>query len=332
MQSLQLVDEKEDKIAIKAIKKPIVEKGQVLIKLTAAALNHRDQWCRQGMYPNLKYGTVLGSDGVGIVEEIGDGVDSEWMNQSVIINPNINWGKDETVQSPDYHILGMPTHGTFAEYVVVNQDRIFQQPKYLKDVEAAALPLGGLTAFRAVYTKAQVTKGQKVLITGIGGGVAQFAFQMAMAMGAEVTVTSGDEYKLQKAKEMGATHVFNYKEEGWSKAALKTTGGFDAIIDSAGGKALNDYIKMIKPGGRIVHYGSTTGMPDKLDLFKLFWSQASIHGTSMGSDTEFGKMIAFVTFHKIVPIIDSVRPFDQIVSAFDDMYAGKQFGKLVVEF
>lgn len=330
MKALLLVDESLDKIAIREIDRPVPKEGEVLIEMKAAALNHRDQWCRIGMYPGLKYDTVLGSDGAGKVVEVGKDVEAKWLNQEVIVNPNINWGTSEAAQSSSYHILGMPTNGTFAEYLVVNQDRLMTKPAHLDFHSAAALPLGGLTAFRAVFTKANIQSGQKVLVTGIGGGVAQFAYQFAAAAGAEVFVTSGNQDKLDKVIKHGAVGGFVYKDEQWVKSALKETGGFDAIIDSAGGASMNDYLKLIKPGGRMVHYGSTTGLPKGLDMFRLFWSQASIHGSTMGSDSEFVRMCEFVTEHKIEPIVDSVRVFDEIVSAFDEMHDGRQMGKLVV--
>lgn len=330
MKALLLVDESQDKIAIREIEKPVPSKGEVLIEMKAAALNHRDQWCRIGMYPGLKYDTVLGSDGAGTVVEIGEGVDPKWLEQDVIINPNINWGPNEEAQSAGYHILGMPTHGTFAEYLVVNQDRLMAKPAHLDFPAATALPLGGLTAFRAVFTKANISKGQNVLITGIGGGVAQFAYQFAKAAGANVYVTSGSQDKLIQVIEHGASGGYNYKDETWVKTALNETSGFDAIIDSAGGASMNDYLRLIKPGGRMVHYGSTAGLPKGLDMFRLFWSQASIHGSTMGSDKEFTRMCEFVNQHKIQPIISSIREFNEIVSAFDEMHEGKQMGKLVV--
>lgn len=332
MKALLLVDESQDKIAIKEIEKPSAKKGEVLIQIKAAALNHRDQWCRIGMYPGIKYDTVLGSDGAGIVSEVGEGVEKSWLDKEVIINPNINWGDNEAAQSPEYHILGMPTNGTFTEYVTVKADRLIEKPSFLDFNEAAALPLGGLTAYRSVFTKGQIKEGQKALITGIGGGVAQFAFQFALSAGAEVYVTSGSQDKLEAVLKLGATGGFIYKEENWAKDALKSTGGFDVIIDSAGGNSMNDYLRLIKPGGRMVHYGSTTGAPKNLDMFRLFWSQASIHGSTMGSDKEFVEMVEFVSKNKIKPIISSIRDFDQIVSAFDEMHAGEQMGKLVVAF
>ena len=330
MKALFLVDHPEDKLQIKETTQPSPSEGQVLVRIKAAALNRRDQWIRQGMYPGIQFETILGSDGAGVVEAVGAGVDESWIGKEVILNPNMNWGDNPAVQAVDYHILGMPTHGTFAEYLVVNKRQLFEKPAHLSFEQAAALPLGGLTAYRSVFHHGQVGEGKTVLISGMGGGVAQFAFQFALAAGARVYVTSGQDSKLEKAKEMGAAGGFNYKSEGWQKEATKASGGFDCVIDSAGGDQLNDFIKMMRPAGRIVFYGATNGMPSKLDVFRMFWNQITIQGSTMGNDQEFADMAAFVAEHKIEPKVDSVRPFDQIVSAFDDMRDGKVFGKLVI--
>ncbi len=332
MKALQLVDEESDKIAFREIPVPEPGANEVRITLKAAALNRRDQWCRQGMYPGIKYDVTLGSDGAGIVDAIGANVDNKWLDKVVIINPNINWGDDPEAQSSAYHILGMPQDGTFAEYIVVNQDRILEKPEHLSFEQAAALPLAGLTAYRATLNKGQVSTGHNVLVTGIGGGVAQLAMSFALAAGAKVAITSGDKLKMAKALEKGAVKGFNYKEEDWWKAAKEAFGGFDAIVDSGGGDHINNYLKVIKPGGRIVCYGSTSGTPKKLDVFRLFWSQASIHGSTMGNDQEFEEMVNFVSKHQIVPEVDSTRPFQEAISAFDDMKAGNQTGKLVLTF
>lgn len=330
MKALLLVDNPDNKLEFQEADKPVPGKDHVLIRIKAAALNRRDEWIRQGKYPGIRFETILGSDGAGVVESAGAGVASDFVGKEVVINPNMNWGENPAVQAADYHIVGMPTNGTFAEYLVVNAKQVFEKPLHLSWSAAAALPLGGLTAYRAVFHHGQVSGGQNVLISGIGGGVAQFAFQFALAAGAKVYVTSGQQEKLDKAVTMGAQVGFNYKEEGWQKTAVKQSGGFDCVIDSAGGDQLNDFVKMMKPAGRIVFYGATNGMPAKLDMFRMFWNQITLQGSTMGNDTEFASMVQFVADHKIEPVIDSIRPFDQIVSAFDDMRDGKQFGKLVV--
>lgn len=308
---------------------PQPREGEVLVRLKAAALNRRDQWIREGMYPGIVKGTTLGSDGAGIVASLGPNADSTWLGKEVIINPNINWGENPAVQAKDYHILGMPTDGTLAEYVVVNANRLHEKPEHLSWEQSAALPLGALTAYRAVFHHGQVAKGKRVLISGVGGGVAQFAFQFCVAIGAEVYVTSGQDVKIEKSIERGAKAGFNYKSEDWQKKASKTSGGFDLVIDSAGGDQLNDFITMMRPAGRIVFYGATNGMPTRLDVFKMFWSQVTVQGSTMGNDQEFEEMIRFVKKHRLVPIIDSVHELSAGLNAFDELKKGV-FGKVVL--
>ena len=161
--------------------------------------------------------------------------------------------------------------------------------------------------------------------------MSQFAIAFAVASGAEVYVTSGSEEKIEKVKEMGVKGGFNYKEEKWFKDAGKL-GGFDTIIDSAGGNQLNNYLKIIKPAGRIVMYGSTTGYPEKVDVFRLFWSQAQIMGSTMGSDEEFVEMLEWVNKHQIKPTVDEVYEVDDYLKAFDRFNAPDHFGKIVISF
>ena len=150
------------------------------------------------------------------------------------------------------------------------------------------------------------------------------------ALKADFFVTSGSEEKLSAAIAAGAKGGFNYREPQWWKQAIKESGGFDVIIDSAGGNLVDIYLKLVKPGGKIVFYGATAGMPESFDLFRLFWSQATVLGSTMANDREFEQMVNMVDDHQIKPVIDSIRPLDDIVSAFDEMKAGKQTGKLVI--
>lgn len=318
------------KIEIVAIPKPQIIAGQALVKISAAALNRRDQWIREGKYPNIQMNTTLGSDGAGEVVEVADSDSKDWIGEKVIVNPNKNWGDNPAVQSAEYRVLGMPDDGTFAEYLAVDIDRLVLQPQHLNNAQAAALPLGGLTAFRAIMNHGNLQPGQNVLISGFGGGVAQFAFQFGVAAGANVYVTSGSGDKLDTAIEMGAKGGFNYKHENWHKEALKSTAGFDVVIDSTGGDQINTFIKMMKPTGRIVFYGATNGAPANLDMFRMFWNQITLQGTTMGNDSEFVEMVEFVNHHKLVPIVDSVRPFHASVDAFDQMATGNRIGKLVL--
>jgi len=329
MKALTLVE--SGKLDIVEVKIPAPSNSQVLVKLKAMALNKRDQFISEGKYPGIQFNCVLGSDGSGTVIDIGEQAGKSWLDKQVIVNPNINWGENQYVQSTDYSILGMPSDGTFAEYLLIDQDRLIEKPSHLTFEEAAAFPLGGITAFRACFHHGKIKEGDDVLISGFGGGVAQFAFQFAKATGAKVYVTSGEEKKRQRALDLGASDAFDYKQTDWHKKAIKNHEGFSVVIDSAGGDQINDFVKMMKPAGRIVFYGATNGLPSKLDLYRMFWNQVTLQGSTMGSDKEFEEMISFIGEHKIKPIIDSVRPFDQIISAFDDMKDNKKTGKIVVK-
>ncbi len=275
---------------------------------------------------------VLCLDGAGVVEEIGELVDDSWMGKDVIINPAKHWGNSQKAQSEDFQILGMPDHGTFAEYVQVPADRLKEKPIHLGYEEAAALPLGGLTAYRAVIPQGKISDEDKVLITGFGGGVAQIATQFAIASGATVYVSSSKGEKIQKALELGAQAGFNYKDKVWAADAISQTGGFDLIIDGAAGDTFDNLTKILNPGGRLVFYGATLGNPSGINARRVFWNQLTIQGSTMGSDRDFEEMVNFVNQHKIIPVVDSVRPYNKVNEAFERMSKGVQTGKLVLTF
>lgn len=318
------------KIKLSEIELPPLDSDEVKVEVKAAALNHRDEWCRQGLYPNLKDGAVLGSDGAGIVREVGNKALEGWLGKEVIINPALHWGEDERVQGKDFQILGMPSNGTLAEFVQVSSNRIQEKPSFMTWEEAAALPLAGLTAYRALMVQGGLKQGEKVLVTGFGGGVAQFAAQFALANGAEVFVSSSSEDKIKAARQLGIKAGFNYKEDKWVNQALEVTGGFDLIIDSAMGDTLNNLINVVKPGGRIVFYGATQGNPSGFNARKVFWNQIKLLGSTMGSDRDFKEMLDFVNKHQIHPVLDQVFSMEEAEKAFDRMKNGQQLGKIVV--
>lgn len=313
------------------IEKPTLSPGKALVKIKGISLNRRDEWIKEGKYPNIRYGCTMGSDGAGTVESVADEKDKLWVGQDVVINPNIEWGKDREAQSKNYTILGMPVSGTFAEYILVDVDRLEPKPFHMDYLQAATLPLGGLTAYRALFNKGELKEGQNVLISGFGGGVAQFAFIFAQAAGANVYITSGSDEKVARALKMGAKGAYNYKKEAQYSELWKTKGGFDLVIDSAGGDQLNNFIKILKPRGKIVFYGATNGLPAKVDLYRMFWNQLSLMGTTMGSDQEFNEMLSFVTKHQIRPIIDSIRPFSKLAESFSDITKPNKVGKIVFQ-
>lgn len=324
---------KHYRVSIDDVPKPIPKEGEVLVRMSAAALNHRDEWIRRGQYARIRPGVILGSDGCGVVEEVASKADEHLLGKEVVLNPSIGWGANPRVQDRDYTILGLPVNGTFAEYCAIPAQNCFPKPQHLRAVEAAAVPLAGLTAYRAVRRHGEIQEGSRVLVTGIGGGVAQFAAQFAVAVGARVYATSGDDAKLATAIErIGLDGGANYRTPEWYKTLVQKAGEFDCVIDSAAGNSIDTLLAMLAMGGRYVFYGATMGRPSSLNVQMIFWKQLRLQGSTMGNDEEFGEMVRFLEQHQITPLIDSVRPFDEIGTAFEAMSEGRQLGKLVVTF
>lgn len=305
--------------------------GEVLVRLEAAALNHRDVWIRKGLYAGIKVPIILGADGAGEVVAVGEGVDDSFLGWRVVINPALDWGKDPRVQGPNFRILGLPDDGTYAELVKVPASSVHAIPSGLSVEEAAAIPLAGLTAYRALVTRGQVAPDEKVLITGVGGGVATFALQLARFNGARVFVTSGLDEKLSRARDLGAEGGVNYKDPNWA-ADLKAMmdGGPDLIIDSAGGAGLDQLIDLAAPGGRLVSYGATLGAVPNLQMRRIFWKQLTLMGSTMGTDAEFAAMLKLFEAGAIAPVVDQVYSLADAPEAHRRMETAGQFGKIVL--
>jgi NADPH:quinone reductase-like Zn-dependent oxidoreductase len=310
---------------------PQPKPGEVVVRLKSAALNHRDVWIRKGLYAGIKLPIILGSDGAGTVAAIGVGVDPSLMGKDVVINPGFDWGEDERVQSPYFRILGLPDDGTYAELVKAPATNVHRKPESWSWEEAAALPLAALTAYRAVVTRAQVREGEHVLVTGIGGGVSIAALQIAKASGARVVVTSGSDAKLERAKTLGAIGGVNYKLSDWSKTvSALTAGGPDVVIDSVGGETLAKAIDIVKPGGRIVTYGATTGPVPQLEVRRIFWKQLALMGSTMGTPREFAAMLELYSTSNSRPVVDRAFPLAEAPAAHTRMEQAGQFGKIVL--
>ena len=322
---------KDQPLSVQQIKKFRPIKDQVLIRLHNAALNHRDVWTWREQNATSSDGIILGSDGSGAIEDVGEDADTLLIGSEVIINPSLDWGNNPIVQGNSFRILGYPDNGTFSDYIVISKKYAFEKPDHLNFAESAAVPLSGLTAYRALFSKARLRAKEKVLITGVGGGAALWVLQFAVAYQARVYVTSGSEEKISKAKALGAVEGFNYKDPEWHQKALKETGGFDIIIDSAGGEGFSKLIELALPGGRIVNFGRTAGNISNIATRLLYWKQLSIHGTTMGTRDEFLSMLDFVESRKIRPVIDQTFLFVKIEEAMKRMEDGDQFGKIVLQ-
>ena len=331
MQALVL-DGINQPVQLREVPTPAPAPGEVQVQLHTAALNHRDVWIQKGQYAGLKFPIILGSDGAGIVTEVGEGVDEQLRGQAVIINPGQNWGDNPAAQAREFSILGLPQNGTFAEYVCVPARYVQPKPAHLSFGQAAALPLGGATAYRSLFTRAALQAGERVLISGVGGGVALLALQMAVAVGAEVWVTSSSEDKIVKAVALGAKGGINYKTEKWPAILSKQAGGgFDVLVDSAGGPGFGDLLDAAAPGGRIVFYGATHGDIPNLVTRKVFWKQLSLLGSTMGTEQDFAGMLQLFEEHKLEPVIDENFPLVEGETALRRMDQGQQFGKLVLK-
>ncbi|MDO7854317.1 zinc-binding dehydrogenase [Hymenobacter convexus] len=333
MHALQL-DAINQPATVRDVPTPTPGPGEILVQLHAAALNHRDVWIQKGQYGGIKLPCTLGADGAGEVAAHGAGVPAEApaVGARVLIYPGLRWGHNPKAQAKEFVVLGMPDPGTFAEYITLPAEYIRPLPAHLSFEQGAALPLGGLTAYRAAFTRAQVQAGERVLVTGIGGGVALLAAQFCAARGAEVWVTSSSDEKIARAQELGAKGGINYNAENWVKTLVQQAGGpFDVIIDSAAGAAFNSLLDAAAPGGRIVFYGGTLGNIPDLPPAKVFWKQLSILGSTMGSPQDFDAMLALVTEKQLVPVVDEVFPLAAGEAALRRMDAGAQFGKIVLK-
>lgn len=298
--------------------------GEVLIALERAGLNRHDVFvmdARTKSTPPL----ILGSDGVGLVVEVGAGVESSMVGRRVIVNPCLGWDSPRDIPVVP-EILGDPRWGTLAEFVAVPASNIATPPPHLSDDEAASLGLAGMTAYRALFSVGDLRPEQHLLIPAIGGGVALLALSLARAIGTRVTVTSRRPEMLERALELGATDAL-LTESDWASTLGERV---DLVLDTVGAPTFSRAVAALRPGGRLVSVGATAGADVALDLRDLFFRQISIAGTSMASAQEFADMLQFVSHHEIRPVIGSTYSLDRSEQALEALSANTHFGKIVV--
>lgn len=303
---------------------------EVVIKLKVAALNHRDLWTCQRRRSN-EPPIVLGSDGAGIVLAVGEKVSDLSPQSHVVINPSLHWYERSQLPPQTFEILGNPTHGTLAQQVIVPRANVELKPAHLSWEEAAALPLSGLTSYRALFTLGQLQTGATVVIPGIGGGTALQAFQFARAVGSHVIVSSSSVQKRQQALLLGADLALE-SQSLWAVTVRQATGGqgADLVLESVGRATWNESLRCLARGGRLVVYGSTSGDIVDVSLPPFFLNWQSILGTTMGNREEFREMLAFVERFHVKPIIAQRFSLDQGVAAFHFLETQQQFGKVVL--
>jgi NADPH:quinone reductase-like Zn-dependent oxidoreductase len=314
----------------------------VLIRVRAAAINHLDLFLTERVKGiTVSFPHIVGTDGAGVVEAVGSAVETVAPGDRVTVNPGISCGSCDACRAGEepfcrsFQILGEHRPGTAAEFVVVPERNVVRITDHMPWEVAAAFPLSTLTAWRMLTTRAQLRAGETVLIWGIGGGVSLAALQIAVHLGARVVATSSSERKLAKARELGAEATFNHTEhpaEEVAREVRKLTGaGVDVVVDSVGEKTWDASLRALRPGGRLVTCGATSGPHVSLDLRRLFWFQWSLLGSTMGSRREFEEIMALANAGALWPVIDSVVPLEQGRSAYERMARGEQLGKLVLE-
>jgi NADPH:quinone reductase-like Zn-dependent oxidoreductase len=311
----------------------------VRVRVHAGALNHLDLWVVRGV-PGIRItpSWILGSDCAGIVDAVGSAVAGVAVGDRVVLNPGVSDRTCEYCQTGDnplclrYAILGEHRPGSLAEYVVVPSANAIRIPDSVEWATAAAFPLATLTAWRMVVTRARVQAGEDVLIQGIGGGVAQASLQIAKERGARVWVTSGSDWKLDRARELGADEVLNNRASDVAKEIRARTGkrGVDVVVDCVGEATWASSLGALGKRGRLVTCGGTSGPNLLTDVRRMFWNQWTLMGSTMGSDSEFAAIVDELKAGRLRPPIDSVHLLEDGRAAFERLRSGEQFGKVVI--
>jgi zinc-binding alcohol dehydrogenase/oxidoreductase len=299
---------------------PVPGKGQVLIAVRAASINHLDVWIRKGL-PSVPKPRILGADGAGVVVS-GDGFAA---GDRVVINPGLDHGDGRIT------VVGEHTDGTHAELVAVSREQVYSLPDELEFETAAAFPLVFETAYRMLATKAGLREGEWVLVWGIGGGVSTAVLAIAKALGAQVIVTSSSPEKLERARALGADATFNHETDDVPAGVKELTGGgAHVVVDSVGDATWKRSLDSARAGGRVCVCGATTGPNPPANLHRIWWKQLTIFGSTMGSREDFEAAYELVKSGRARPVVDAVFPLADASAAHKRLEAGEQLGKIIL--
>ncbi|HYZ76854.1 MAG TPA: zinc-binding dehydrogenase [Gaiellaceae bacterium] len=296
--------------------------GDVLVRLRAASLNRLDVFVRRGL-PSVPKPRILGADGAGVVESVGDDVEGLAPGDRVVINPGFEHDGRITV-------VGEHFDGTHAELIALPASNIYRLPDELGFEEAAAFPLVFETAFRMLVTKAGVAAGEWVLVWGIGGGLATAALAIAKALGARVIATSTSEAKLTRAAELGADAAVPTAEAAARVKEITDGRGVDVVVEHVGEATWATSLAVAAPAGRMVVCGATSGPNPPAALHRIWWKQLTIYGSTMGTKTDFEGAYELVRSGRARPVVDAVFPLAEARAAHERLEAGEQFGKIVL--
>jgi zinc-binding alcohol dehydrogenase/oxidoreductase len=295
--------------------------GWVTVALRASALNWHDVLVRQGRYGSpLPH--IIGADGAGVRTDTGE---------EVVILPSLNWGDREEAPASGWEILGDHTPGTYAELVSVPAECLAPKPRGLNWAEAAALPLVGLTTYRALFVRGRLKRGESMLVVGAGGGIATTAIALAVAVGASITVTSSSAETIERAVDAGARDGVLHSEQGWPEQAraMSPDNGFDLILDPVG--RWSESVRALRPGGRLVVLGANAAQTAELDIRSFYFGQFDLLGTTMGSGEDFAGLLKMFDKYSVrAPVIDREFPMDRAAEAHEYLERGRAFGKCVL--
>ncbi len=330
-----------DVVTIEDMPAPKPDEGEVVLDVRAAALNHLDIWVREGR-PGLEVEKprITGTDAAGTIAEVGPGVHGMEEGDRMVLYPGLSCGccefclAGEHSQCSNFGIMGVHRHGTFAEQVAVPAFNLLHVPESLDLLDAAALPVAYLTAWRMLFTRAGLTPGDTVLIHGIGGGVALAGLQLTVMAGGRAIVTSSSDEKLERAVQLGAAETINYTETEDIAAGVKEiTGGrgADIALDSVGAATWPVDLAALRKGGTVVNCGVTTGAEAETNLHLLYWNQLSALGSTLGSRSEFRQFLRAVEVNGLEPLIDSSYKLENVRQAMSRMEDGQQMGKILLQ-
>ncbi|MDY7117844.1 zinc-binding dehydrogenase [Halomonas sp. SSL-5] len=324
-------------VEVREGERPRRRPGEVLVRIEAGTLNQVDLYMRNsGAGITHELPLVMGLDGAGVVEEVEEGETRLAVGQRVVVFPNLTCGRCEFCQRGDdvlctrMKLMGEHVDGTFAQWISVPVENLFPIPEHLDFVQAAAMGVNYLTAWRMLFTRAQLKPWETVLVFGVGGGVSLAAMQLARSTGARVIVTSREDDKLEKALALGAHEAINSKTQDVAKTVMALTGkrGVDVVVENVGEAVWSSAMKSLVRGGRLVTCGATSGDQPPADIKRIFIRQLQIIGSTSGNASEFRELLAYVERHEITPVIDSVFSLESIHEALDHLESGGRMGKV----
>lgn len=302
------------------------KQGEVKIRLKTAGLNHRDLFVLE-RHKESDPALIIGSDGAGVVESVGDGVTRVSPGDEIVINPSLSWMDKSEAPPENFGIVGLPGHGTFAEKITLPENNVELKPVHLNWEEAGVFSLAALTAYRALFTRAQVNRGDTVLLPGVGSGAVTILLLFAKAAGAKVIVTSRSEEKRRKAIELGADEAID-SEGDWNEALNNELA--DIVIETVGAATFDKSLNQLRKGGTLVTFGASAGDEIKLDLRSFFYGQYNMLGSTMGSRDEYQDMLKFISKNNIKPVMDTSYPLKDTRHALERLNEAKQLGKIAL--